>query len=408
MFSFTRIAKGKPHDFQFINRLLQKTNSYIKKQTLFPRKITPKINKNSKRALLCYLPAAFEYTNDQLNNCHQNLCCNVAIAEILEDLGFNVEVIRWDDYKTIVNTNRYDLLIGFGRADELALQMPNKVLKIRLATGSEAHFSNGRELQRIEIIAEKKQCNLKLVRQIYENSELLKYYDGIACIGNKTIGNTYLPYFDKKILHWNNYGFDKYMGIPREKFLDKCGNNFLFISGSGFALAGLDILLETFTDIKELNLFVCGNFDAEPDFVKCYQKELFGSENIYPIGWVNQNGNMYQWLMKKCCSVIFPCFSAGQPGSVINTMAYGLIPIVSSCAGIDTAKFGYTLSQINKTKISKIVRLIGSKPIDWVEKKSRAVYSSYKKKFSQDSFKNRFKNILIEFINDHENNLSIN
>ncbi|MGD0781141.1 MAG: hypothetical protein ABR954_10265 [Dehalococcoidales bacterium] len=355
--------------------------------------------RNKKRALLSYLtyPFLMESNSPEFYH-HQNKWCNIAIAKILGELGYIVDVIDWTDFQSKIS-HKYNLLIGFGRAEELAKEMPSDTLKIRLSTGSEAYFANRRETQRLAEIEAKRGCKIGNVRQSPDRAEYLKYFDGIACLGNEAIAGTYRPYFDKKILCWDNHGFDRFSSIPDQKNFNLARNNFLFLSGSGFVLVGLDLVLEVFSNLPELNLFVCGNFAAENDFIQCYEKELFRTPNIFPIGWTQYGGYQYNWLMRKCSTIIFPICAGASPGSVTAAMGFGIIPMVAKEAGIDTEDYGFTLTHNDSKTLSDTVKWISSQSEEWHKQMSQRVYAVYQAKYSQQAFLRRFKEILVEFIN---------
>jgi len=161
------------------------------------------------------------------------------------------------------------------------------------------------KFKRLAEIKTSRGCDLGELKQSPDKVEYLIFFDGMACLGNEFIANTYRPFFNKKILFWDNNGFDQYSSIPLEKDFNIARNNYLYLSGSGFVLAGLDFVLEAFTHLPNLNLFVCGDFDSDRDFVKCFEKELFRTANIFPMGWSQYGSYQYNWLMRRCSSTIF-------------------------------------------------------------------------------------------------------
>ncbi len=296
----------------------------------------------------------------------------------------------------------YDLLIGFGRANDLAKELPPQTIKIHLATGSEVNFLNQRLRERVEEIKRRRGCSLPPVRQSSLKAEDLEYYDAIACIGNTVTAATYQPYFSKKIFCWNNHGYDKWMGIPLGKDFEAARNNFLYFASGGQVLIGLDLVLEAFASRPHLKLFVCGPFEHELEFVKCFHRELYETPNIRSIGWVTVGSAEYFELVQQCSATIFPICAGGSPGSVVVCMGQGLIPIVSKEAGIDTGDFGITLPSISIEEIGKVVDSIASQSAHWHKDMADKVLTAARQDFSQAAFTQRFRAILTEVMGENK------
>jgi hypothetical protein len=86
---------------------------------------------------------------------------------------------------------------------------------------------------------------------------------------------------------------------------------FLFFATRSQMQKGLDWLLEIFPKYPDLHLYVCSQFENEPDFCALYRKELHETPNVHPIGWIAAKGPQYNQLMKTCAYVIHPTCSEG-------------------------------------------------------------------------------------------------
>jgi hypothetical protein len=355
------------------------------------------------RALLVYLTRPFHMDRRSREFVtHQNRWCSVEIARLLGELGYVVDAMNWDDWHSPVVHCVYDLLIGFGRANDLAKELPPQTIKIHLATGSEVNFLNQRLRERIEEIKRRRGCSLPPVRQSSYKAENLEYYDAIACIGNTVTAATYRPYFSKNIFCWNNHGYDQWMGIPPGKDFEAARNNFLYFASGGQVLIGLDLVLEVFASRPHLKLFVCGPFEHELEFVKCFHRELYETPNIHSIGWVTVGSAEYFELVQQCSATIFPICAGGSPGSVVVCMGHGLIPIVSKEAGIDTRDFGITLPSISIEEIGKAVDSIASQSAHWHKDMADKVLTAARQDFSQAAFTQRFRAILTEVMDENK------
>ena len=349
-----------------------------------------------RRALLVYSIRPFLV--DRLSQkfvVHTNYWRSIELAKMLDELGYVVDVMDHNDHYSAVNRD-YDLLIGFGRAEELAKELPQQTIKIRLATGSEANFHNQRERERTEEVNRRRNCGLQVVRRNPDKSELLKYFDAIACLGNEITAATYRSFFDGKIYCFNNHGYDHWMGLPEGKDFKESRRNFLYFAGWGQVLNGLDLLLEVFASKPNLSLHVCGPFEKERSFVECFRRELYEAPNIFPVGWVSVGSSEYFEVVRKCGIVIVAICAGAGHGGVTVCMGNGLIPMVTKEAGIDTDDFGITLPSYEVEDIAAAVDWISSQPAEWHEETSHKVLDAARRDFSQAAFSRRLREILGE------------
>lgn len=387
---YSKILSGVYQRF-FIKRILLNVNR-------------EKSKKNKKRALLVYLTAPFKTdAESETFKSHTNFWRNIEIAKILGEFGYIVDVINYNDC-TVKLRRDYDLVMGLGNALEKRInELPKKTIKIYLATGSEANFFNKKMEERFKDLNRKKGCSLKVSRTNEDNSEILKDFDSLICLGNEVTAGTYKPYFKKKIYCFNNHGYDKIAVLPKNKEYEKTRKNFLFLSGTGKSLNGLDLLLEIFKKRPSLNLYVCGSFKNEEDFEECFKKELYETSNIHTVGWVGVGSKRYTELIKKCGIVIVPICAGASHGSVVVCMNNGIIPVVTKEAGIDTEDFGVTLKSYSIKDIEKTVDWISNQSADWHKKMAERTYKKAREKFSQTAFTRRWREILGGIISTNKN-----
>ena len=379
---------------------------YEYNQLVFGSKVLHNVNyaeskTRQKRALVVYTVSPFLI--DQQSNAfraHTNRWRSVEIAKILDEFGYTVDVMDFDDHNSRVEDD-YDLLLGFGRADDLAQRFPQRTVKLLLGTGSEANFQNQRERERVAEINRKRNCGLVPVRLTpYTCSQNLRYYDALVCLGSATTAATFRPFFDGRILLFNNHGYNKWMGLPEDKNFEESRYNFLYFAGSGQVLNGLDLLLELFAKTPHLNLHVCGPFETEPAFVACFRKELYETPNIYPVGWVNVGAPEYWAMVRRCGMVIVPICSGAGHGAVTVCMGNGLIPIITGEAGIDIGGLGVTLSSYGIDDIAAAIDWVSGQPAEWHAATSRQIVEMARREFSQEAFSRRFREILDEVLAD--------
>jgi len=221
----------------------------------------------------------------------------------------------------------------------------------------------------------------------------LKNANAIVMIGNKVIADSWKNGFTKDIYLINNYCFSD-IAISPHIISTTTKNNFLYFASSGNVLKGLDWLLEIFPRHPELHLTICGDFLKEDDFLKCYSKELFATRNINPIGWVNLFSNSYKKIIANNTFIIHPSCAEGQPGSVLQCMQAGLIPIVTKNCGIDTEDFGFTLNEDSLEELEKLIKRVTNLSILELQELQQKMLIALKIKFSESAFIVNWTNIL--------------
>ena len=123
----------------------------------------------------------------------------------------------------------------------------------------------------------------------------------------------------------------------------------LWIGGGGEILKGLDLFLDSLKN-SIYNLHIVGNVSEE-------FKNLYSDcRNVHYYGFINVNSSEFIRICEKCHFLIYPSCTEGMPGSVINSMYLGVIPIVSRWAAFDEIEdYGYILEDLTVSAIQKAI-----------------------------------------------------
>ena len=279
----------------------------------------------------CYIPFYFKSSHNHKIQCF-------LLARYLNQCGYTVYVHDYLNDKDINYSLRYDIFIGHNVTfHDICKRINSDAKKILIATGSEPTFGNSQQRLRIRDVNNRRKSDLK----VYDDNivpDLTKNYeiaDEILLMGNNFVKSTYPATFSEKIALVNNVTLHPFF----ERRSNKRTNSFLFISSVGQIHRGLDLLLEIFRDLDE-KLYILSAFSDETDFVKLYEKELYSRKNIIPIGFIPLESQKFRDTVNECDFVILPSCSEGQSSSVINLMAYGLIPVVTDNTGIQNVELG--------------------------------------------------------------------
>lgn len=321
------------------------------------------------------------------------------IPRALNELGYSVDIVNYDN-KQFVPTKKYDLFIGHAgiNFENIESRLDQSCIKIYFSTGTYWPEWNWAEIDRLEALKKRKGALLPADRQIvYEEEYANVHSDGIICLGNQHAKSTYSKF--PLVINVNNAVFpDSYS--PTGKKFEKTRNNFLYFNGGGNVHKGLDLLLEAFTRLEQ-HLYI--RQEIEPAFYSIYKKELTEYPNIHLVPFLKKPSKKFFEIMDTCTFVISPTCAEGQPGSVIECMAHGLIPIVSKEANIDTKDFGITLTKNSVEEISSTVKDVSQKPDTWFRQKSASTIKEIKDFYMPDQFLQNMKTA-IQTIVDTKNN----
>jgi glycosyltransferase involved in cell wall biosynthesis len=352
-----------------------------------------------KSALLFYLVKPFLLSKDNPEFLsHQSLKQCRQIATLLGEFGYIVDAVDKRNFNLLKKRN-YALVVN-ARAD---LKIPdasfgNDAVKIFLATSQNYIVHNRNLRKRHELFYERRRCQVE-ARRIY--SEVMPYIANSEVtigFGNEAVMGTWKEVCKGPIYPFNNYGFKETEFLPDAKDFSTARRNFLFFASGSQIQKGLDLLLEIFPRHPHLHLYVCSSFRTEGDFCTCYYKELYETPNIHPIGWVRVNSPEFYELMQKCGYVIHPSCSEGQPGSVVQCMYAGLVPLVTKEAGIDTEDFGIIFPNDSLAEIEKVVVEVSQLSESWHRERSTRTRKVAEEKYSEDAFINRWRAILTEIL----------
>ena len=351
-----------------------------------------KVTDQPKRALLSSTTTPFRLSPDDWRNLIFSHIGTVrSIVHVLNELGYIVDIIERTDTKFIPRRH-YDLFIGHGvcNFEHIARNLSPDTVKIYFSMGIYWKKWNRAEAERFRWLEERRGVHLPYDRWIYCSEEYaIQSADGIICKGNKVAKDSYAQ--SPVVINLNNasYHDNRYNWVKKDFAAGR--NKFLFFSGSGNVHKGLDLLLEAFVQM-DAHLYICQGI--RPDFYEVYRHELKDFPNIHLIGITPLRSQLFYGLMDICNFVIHPTCAEGQPGSVIECMHHGLIPIVSREAHIDTDNYGITLNNCSIDEIVSVVRDLSQRSPEWCEEMSRRTRKAAVTEFSETVFLRNLRNAI--------------
>lgn len=181
-------------------------------------------------------------------------------------------------------------------------------------------------------------------------------------------------------------GFEDSLGGGRKRL----PTSFIFFGGNGLICKGLDLVLEAFDGMHNLELHVFGPL-GEKDFWKYYKPLLMVNPQIHVHGFVDVGGKIFQEVTSRAAFNIFPASSEGAATSVVTAMRAGVIPLVTYEAGVNVEPFGFQIpkDQVNPEALRDLIGRLSSMGADEVRKRSKLAYLA-SLEFCESNFTDKF------------------
>jgi len=282
------------------------------------------------------------------------------MAQIFREAGYAVDVIHWThrgfrperDYAVYVDVRR--------NFDRVAPQLGPGCLKIVHLDTAHYAFHNAAQARRLAELKSRRGIDLRPFKLI-EPNRAIECADRATVLGNEFTIGTYR--FAGRPIDRIPISTPLLYPAPEGGEDEGCRRNYLWFGSEGFVHKGLDLVLEAFAGLPRYRLFVCGPMEREPDFEAAFRKELYATQNIHTIGWVDIADRRFQRLASNCLGLVFPSCSEGGGGSVLTCMHAGLIPIVSRESSVDIdPRYGCLLPDCGVDTIRACVQELSGRP----------------------------------------------
>lgn len=309
------------------------------------------------------------------------------IPRALNELGYVVDIV---DYLTVPRLNRhYDVFIGHGVLSyhQISRQLDAEATRICFATGASWRFANVAEGRRLLDIAERHGFLLPPERNLPDEDAAYLDSRAIVCLGDAFTRNTYGDLRDK-VVCINNAAFPVHLLPSQSDKSSGSAKRFLFFAGGGNVHKGLDLLLEAIAGTP-YELFVCQHI--QPDFGRVFSHWLEDLPNVHVLGYIPQRSREFLDLVRACSWCVLPTCSEGQPGTVVECMAHGLIPIVSRESGMGLGDLGLTIPELSVSGVRSSLDTAANMDPGQISALSGEVARLASVDFSPASFRSSFK-----------------
>jgi glycosyltransferase involved in cell wall biosynthesis len=300
-------------------------------------------------------------------------------------------VINFDNFNFIPE-KKYDFFVGsrtnFQRISEL---LNPECVKIVHLTVAHWLFNNTAQYERLSAVKKRKGAIIT-PRKMVEENYALENADYATILGNEFTVGTY-SYAGKQI-------FAIPISTPvlypwtEDKNFYSCRNNFIWFGSDGLVHKGLDLVLEAFVDMPDMNLTVCGPVSLEKDFENAYYNELYHTPNIKTVGWVDIGSPVFDEITMNSIGLIYPSCSEGQSGGVLTCLHASLIPVVSYESGVSVADFGVILKQSSIAEIKNAVRAVSNLTAQQAKSMARKAWEYATANHTREAFSREYNKVI--------------
>jgi glycosyltransferase involved in cell wall biosynthesis len=348
------------------------------------------------RLLLSYLTAPFQDPSTLLNfTGHSNHWECFQIGQTFLDLGYEVDVINWDE-ADIPRGRNYSVCIDIHRnLERFSPKLDSSCIKILHITGAHWLYQNEAEYRRCLELQIRRGVTVTPRRQALPSFGI-ETADYATLLGNDFTESTF-AYAGKKIFRIPVSSTTTFSS-PVGKNFDHCRNRFLWLGGSGAVHKGLDRVLEAVASTPEIELSICGPVREETDFANAYSHELDHTSNIRTLGWTDIAGPQFAALVQDTVGLIYPTCSEGQAGSVITALHAGLIPLVSRQAGVTVGEFGFTLETCSVPEIRQWLLRVCALPRHELAQRALSAWEYARANHTKQAFETKYREAITQIL----------
>jgi glycosyltransferase involved in cell wall biosynthesis len=313
------------------------------------------------------------------------------MARTLLRLGYDVDVMSaWN--RTWLPRKHYDVLLtARWNLERLADRMPEAV-KILHAETAHIAYQNAAESRRLLELQQRRGITLQ-PRRFEVPGQDAERADFIIHTGNAFTRSTY-TFAQKPMFRVDNTALLETPWNDRKDFA-KARKGFMWFGSWGLVLKGLDLVLEAFADMPDLDLYVCGPITKEPEFVRAFARELHELPNIHLVGWVDVRSEEFTRLVSACAGQVNFSASEGGGGAVVTGINAGLIPIINHETSVDVAPdSGIVTGDSSVESIQAAVREVAGRPPNELREMARRTWETARSRHSKERFSSEYLRIL--------------
>jgi glycosyltransferase involved in cell wall biosynthesis len=349
------------------------------------------------RVLLAYIIDPFlQDASEPISNRHTHFWESFQMARTFLDLGFSVDAISYRNTDFQPKEAYTVFLAARTNFQRIAERLNPDCLKIAHMDMAHWLYNNAAALNRCLDLQRRRGVTIR-GRKMQDENFAVEHADVITVLGNEFTAGTY-RYTGKPIHRLPLPSCARY-DWPVGKDFMACRRRFLWFGSLGMVHKGLDLALEAFAGMPDHHLTVCGPLEEEPEFQRAYHAELYETENINTVGWVDVEGPTFREVTGSCASLVYPSCSEGGGGSVIACMHAGVIPLVSYESSVDIEDaFGRIVADCSVEGIRAAVRDLSSVPPERLEKMARRAREEALRRYTRSRYAEEFRKVVEDLL----------
>jgi hypothetical protein len=305
------------------------------------------------------------------------------IAQTFLERGFRVDVISYLN-RRFVPSHGYDLFFSARtNLQRVSSALPGGCRKVAHLDTAHWLVNNTAAYQRLLDLQRRRGITLSNAKMV-EANWAIEHADLGTVLGNDFTMATYR--YAGKPLHRIPISAPEVYPWDETRSFERARRRFLWFGSSGFVHKGLDLVLEAFVRMPELELVVCGPFADEQPFLAAFHRELFETPNIRAVGWVDVASEQFREIARSCVGLVYPSCSEGGGGSAITCMHAGLIPVVSVETSVDVGDGGIVLRENTIDAICATVQALAGRSAQDLESQAREAWQLARARHTRERF----------------------
>lgn len=329
---------------------------------------------------------------------HPSYYKGMVMAQTFLDLGYNVDVIHCENQK-FVPWKPYDVMVDVRfNLQRLKAYLPDGCIKIFHCDTAQTVFQNVAEMNRLLAFQQRKGITVPANRLETPHSGIDHAHYLTTC-GNEFTINTY-AYSGKPMFRLPSITQTTWPWFENKDF-EACRQRFLWYGSRGMIHKGLDLVLEAFAQMPECHLTVVGPVLNEPEFVTAYRRELFCTANIRYVGWLDNSSDQFRTILEQSIAHVFLSCSEAGAAAVIETMAAGVIPVVTYETSVDVEDFGVLLADASIETILREIRTIAGMSGDELRRRSRKAWETTGTNHTPEQFERAYRTTIKTILAKH-------
>lgn len=318
---------------------------------------------------------------------HTNAFEVVAMAEAWLEQGFRVEICDHDDKNYRPPSDCLVAIDIHGNLERWTERLPSNCRRVLHATGPHWLHWNRAELSRLEGVRDRRGAVVVPRRQV-PPSRGVEVATDVVVLGNDYTARSF-AFAGKPVTRVpisSAYEFN----WPANRDFRSAKSKFLWVASYGMVHKGLDLVLDAFAGMPELELTVCGRPEKEEDFYRLYERELRKTPNISFYGWLDMGSPGFRELARTHGTIIYPSCAEGGAGAVIHCIHAGLLPACTREASVDLVDFGILISEATVDAVRQAAQQIARMPAAEVESRARRSWEHVRRVHTREQFRENY------------------